>query len=374
MNRTLRCCSLVAIPLILVAGPRVLQGQQIVQPQVVADPNDWAKAMFDSKDQHEGVISHDFGVVARGAEVVHKFRVKNLYKEDVQISNVTTSCGCTAPQFDQTPVKTGGETYVTISMDTLKFQHLKTSTATVQFSQPRFAEVKIPVQVYIRSDVVLTPGSINFGALGVGAKADRTIEIAYAGRPDWKIMKVVNGDSNIEAKVVETARDNVSTVNYRLDVTLLPTAPIGLLRKQLTLITNDQNGSEIPVLVHARVEPDISVSPSVVLLGTVAPGTETMRTVLLRSNNNKPFVIEKVECDSNRQAFRMPPLSKDAKPLQIISLAFTAPNQLGAFNEKFIVTIAGRTDPVYFTAQGTIEGTSTQALNAVPATVIPPGQ
>jgi hypothetical protein len=372
MNRTLRCCSLVVLPLILLSAPAGLRAQEIVQqpigqPQVVAaDPNDWAKAMFDS-------TSHDFGIVARGADVVHKFRVKNLYKEDIQISNVTTSCGCTAPQFDNTPVKTGGETYVTISMDTLKFQHLKTSTVTVQFAQPRFAEVKIPVQVYIRSDVVLTPGSINFGALGIGAKADRSVEIAYAGRDDWKIDKVVTGDPNVQAKAVETARTG-GQVNYRLDVSLLPTAPVGLLRKQMTLVTNDAQGNQIPVLVQARVEPDITVTPSAVQLGTVAPGTETMRTVLLRSTNNKPFVIESVECNSNLQAFRMPPLGKEAKPLHVISLAFTAPNQLGAFTEKFIVTIEGRQNPVEFSAQGTIEGPSTQALNAIPATAVPQGQ
>jgi hypothetical protein len=370
MNRTLRCCSLAVLPLVLATAPGLLRAQgivqqQIIQPQVVADPNDWAKAMFDS-------TSHDFGIVARGAEVVHRFRVKNLYKEDVQISTVTTSCGCTAPQFDQTPVKSGGETFVTISMDTLKFQHLKTSTVTVQFAQPRFAEVKIPVQVYIRSDVVLTPGSINFGAVGTGEKVDRSIEIAYAGRPDWKIKKVISGDPNVDAKVVETARDNVSNVGYRLEVSLLPTAPVGLLRKQMTLVTDDANGSEIPVIVQARVEGDVTVTPSVVQLGTVAPGVETTKTVLLRSH--KPFVIEKVECDSNRQAFRMPALGKDAKPVQILLLAFTAPNQIGPFNEKFIVTIVGRQEPIYFTAQGDIQGSSTQALNAVPATVFPQGQ
>ncbi|HEV8068107.1 MAG TPA: DUF1573 domain-containing protein [Planctomycetaceae bacterium] len=369
MNRTLRCCSLCVLPLILAATPGLLpaQGivqQQIIQPQVVADPNDWAKAMFDS-------TSHDFGVVARGAEVVHRFRVKNLYKEDVQISTVTTSCGCTAPQFDQTPVKSGGETYVTISMDTLKFQHLKTSTVTVQFAQPRFAEVKIPVQVYIRSDVVLTPGSINFGAVGTGEKVDRSIEIAYAGRPDWKIVKVNSGDSNVDAKVVETSR-NGGQVNYRLDVSLLSTAPVGLLRKQMTLVTDDASGSEIPVIVQARVEGDVTVTPSVVQLGTVAPGAETTKTVLLRSH--KPFVIEKVECDSNRQAFRMPALGKEARPVHVLSLAFTAPNQIGQFTEKFIVTISGRPEPIYFTAQGDIQGSSTQALNAVPATVFPQGQ
>jgi hypothetical protein len=346
MNRTLRCCSLLMLPLMLAAVAALAQPAR-AQNVVVADPNDWAKNMFDS-------TSHDFGVVARGAEVTHKFRIKNIYKEDVQISTVTTSCGCTAPQFDQTPVKTGDETYVTITMDTNRFQHQKNSTVTVTFAQPRYATVAIPVSVYIRSDVVVTPPSINFGAVQAGQKMDRSLEIAYAGRPDWKILKVNTGDPNVVANVVQTARDNVGSVSYRLDVSLVPGAPVGYLRKQMTLVTDDATGAEIPVLVQARVEGDVTITPSVVQLGTVGPGSETTKTVLLRSN--KPFLIDKVECDSNRQAFRMPALGKDAKSVHVLSLAFTAPNQVGPFTEKFIVTIAGRPEPITFTAQGVIEG------------------
>ncbi len=345
MNRILGC-SLLMVPLMLAATGAVQPA--LAQDVVVADPNDWAKAMFDS-------TSHDFGVVARGAEVTHKFRIKNLYKEDVQVSNVTTSCGCTAPQFDQTPIKTGEETYVTITMDTNRFQHQKNSTVTVTFGQPRYATVAIPVQVYIRSDVVLTPGSINFGAVAAGTKTDRSIEIAYAGRANWQITKVVTGDPNVEAKIVPLPGNPAAgTVNYRLDVSLMPGTPIGNLRKQLTLVTDDATGGEIPVIVQARVEGDVTITPSVVQLGTVGPGADTTKTVLLRSN--KPFVIEKVECDSNRQAFRMPALGKEAKPVHVLSLAFTAPTQIGPFTEKFIVTIAGRPEPLYFTAQGTIQG------------------
>ena len=39
------------------------------------------------------------------------------------------------------------------------------------------------------------------------------------------------------------------------------------------------------------------------------------------------------------------------------------PNAIGPFTEKFIVTIAGRPEPLYFTAQGVIEGApAAQAL------------
>ena len=170
---------------------------------------------------------------------------------------------------------------------------------------------------------------------------------------------MITGDPNVEAKVVQTARDpNTGTVNYRLDVSLLPGAQVGYLRKQMTLVSNDQTGNQIPLVVQARVEGDVTITPSVVQLGTVSPGAEATKTVILRSN--KPFLIEKVECDSNRQAFRMPALSKEAKALHVLQLAFTAPNTSGQFTEKFIVTIAGRPEPITFTATGDIQG-STQA-------------
>jgi hypothetical protein len=356
MNRTLRCCSNLALPLVVSLGALLAPPAQA--QQVVPNPNDWATAMFDSSDLHNGTVSHNFGVVARGAEVTHRFRIRNIYKQVVQIGNVTTTCGCTAPQFDGTPVKTGEETYVTITMDTNRFQHQKNSTVTVTFAQPQFAEVRIPVEVYIRSDVVLTPGAINFGAVGVGEKAERTVEIAYAGRPNWTIdKKVINDDPNIQTRLVEVSRDNASNVNYRLEVSLAPTTPVGFLRKQITLVTDDATGSQIPILVQARVEGDITVTPSVVQLGTLSPRSEATKTVLFRSG--KPFVIERVECNSNLQAFRMPALSKDAKPVHVLSLAFTAPNTVGPFSETFIVTIAGRPKPIEFTAQGMIEGGAT---------------
>jgi len=336
MLTTTRRTSLLVFSLILCAAT----------PAAAQDPNDWAKKMFDS-------LSHDFGTVAKGAEVVHRFRVKNLYKEDMQIASVTTSCGCTAPKFDQTPVKSLDSTYIEISMDTNRFQREKTSNVTVTFNQPIFATVVIPVKVYIRTDVVVTPTSINFGAVEKGTRAERKMTIAYAGRPDWKILKVVPNNKYLQAQLSETARGADGQINYDLVVNLLPNAPVGALRQEISLMTDDANSPEIPILVQARVEADVTVTPSVIQLGSVGTDTVTTKTVMLRGH--KPFVVEKVECDSNRQAFKMPLLTKDAKPFHVLSLEFTAPKEAGPFSEKFTVTIAGRPEPLVFTARGVIE-------------------
>jgi hypothetical protein len=97
----------------------------------------------------------------------------------------------------------------------------------------------------------------------------------------------------------------------------------------------------------------VTVTPSVVQLGSVLPGKEKLQTVILRGS--KPFVIEKVECDSGHGLFKMPKLTQDSKPVHVIALTFTAPKESGTVQEKFIVSIAGRKDPVVFTATGTIE-------------------
>jgi hypothetical protein len=242
-------------------------------------------------------------------------------------------------------------TYVDISMDTNRFQHEKSSNVTVTFDQPMYATVVIPVKVYIRTDVALTPGSVNFGAVDLGQAQERKVELLYTGDEGWKITSVVANDPHIKAQVKETSRGN-GQVGYDLIVALSPKTPAGIVREQLMMVTNDQAG-QIPVLVQARVEADVTVTPSVVQLGSVAPGSETVKTVLLRGHN--AFVIEKVECESAHGIFKMPQLSKDAKTVHVLPLTFTAPKQAGPLAEKFIVTIAGRPEPLTFTAQGTIE-------------------
>ncbi len=334
MRKSSRRRSLLFVPLILFTAT----------PVFAQNPYEWAEKMFDS-------TNHDFGAVARGADVNHRFRVRNLYKEDVRISSVTASCGCTSPRFDQTPFKTGESSYIDISMDTHKFQHEKSSTVTVTFDQPQYATVTIPVKVYIRTDVVLTPGSINFGAVDHGSAQQRKIELTYAGDPNWAITKATTNNDFLTANVKETIRQN-GQVGYDLIVALSPKAPVGNLRQQLMLVTNDQAG-QIPVLVEARVESDVTVTPSVVQLGSVPSGEKKVQTVILRGNN--PFVIEKVECESANGLFKMPQLTKDAKTVHVLPLTFTAPKQSGPLSEKFIVTIAGRAEPITFTAQASIE-------------------
>jgi hypothetical protein len=298
--------------------------------------------------------SHDFGVVATGAQVSYRFKMTNIYQQDVHISNVRTTCGCTAAQPSKNLLASLDTAFIEVTMDTRKFKHRKDSNLIVTFDAPLATEVYIPITAYIRTDVVLEPGSASFGAVDQGAGAERKLSVAYAGRGDWTIREVKSLSEHVEARAVERSRDrDGGFVNYDLFVTLKPTHPGGDLRTQVTLVTDDQNNPNVPVLVEAKIEADITVIPAVISLGLLRPGEP--RTVPVIVKGKKPFEIEKIECDTDKAVFKVRlPDRSSSQMVHQFPLTVTPPDQTGTFTETFTLTIVGRPTPVTFKAHGQV--------------------
>jgi hypothetical protein len=303
----------------------------------------WAEKMFEK-------TTHDFGVVARGADSSYRLKLKNLYNETVHIAEVRTTCGCSAGKPSQETLQSLEEAYVEITMDTRKFTRRKDSNVIVVFDQPSYQEVRIPITAYIRTDVVIDPGSAQFGSIDREQKNERTLKIAYAGREDWKIKEVQTGSKLVDAVVKEASRGG-GRVNYDLTVTLSDKVPFGPFRHSITLLTDDENSPKVPLLVEAEVTPDIVVNPSIVALGTMTPGQEKTVNVVLRGK--KAFEVSAVNCVEAKDVFQVR-LPTTAAPIQIIPLTVTAPQKTGKLDEQISVTILGRTDPVTFRAYGRI--------------------
>lgn len=295
----------------------------------------WADKMFSA-------LEHDFGVVARGADAKYRIEITNLYQEEVHIQQITTTCGCTAVRPSKETLASREKAEIEITMDTRKFTNLKTSSVVVVFDKPLFAEVRIPIQAYIRTDVVLNPGGVDFQAVPRGTAASRKVAIAYAGREDWKIREVISKSPHLEVALKETSRAN-NRVNYELEVNLKPDAPLGALREQVTLITDDAANPQIPVLVDGRVESDFNINPTVVDFGTLAPGAQGSKNVVIRGR--KPFTVSAVRNANlgERIAAKLP---GEAKPIQIVPLSLTAPTAEGVVDEVVEVQIEGQPEPV----------------------------
>lgn len=319
------------------------------------DELNWAEKMFSE-------LSYDFGNIARGADARHIIEVKNLYQETVRITNVGTTCGCTAAEPDVRELATHEVARIEVQMNTVKFMRRKDSNVdvTLTYAGGSARTVRIPITAYIRPDVVLDPGTAQFGSVEIGQGGERAIAIAYAGQLDWRITDVAAQSDFLTTELVETSR-TTGRVNYRLTIRLAPDAPEGTLHEQVLLSTNDPRSPQVPVIVEGAVVPDIIVNPSVLAMGSLQPGVEKTLSVVVRGR--RPFSIDAIECESDRDCFKVR-LNSQVRSVHVVPLTVTPPDTPGEFTEQFYLSISGRDEPVVFTAEGLIVGESPATADA----------
>jgi hypothetical protein len=320
----------------------------------------WSAAATCSADQWvEKMLSeqeHDFGTVARGADTVYKFTIKNIYKQDVKLVSVRSSCGCTTPTLENDTLKTGETGYVVATFNTRTFSGIHSATLTVEVAWEdngvhRQGEAQVRVHGNIRTDVVFLPGAVNFDSVDQGAKSEQKVRVTYAGRSDWKITDVRGASDGLEVELTETQRYS-GRVAYDLLVRVKDSAPAGYINEPLVLVTNDDQNPRIPIQVEGRIVPQLSVSPESLLLGDVAHGEQVSKKIVVKGK--QPFKIVSMKCDADCFEFKT---DDQASERHFVDVVFNAKQDPGKVKE----TIHIATDL----------GTGLQAMLTAYATVVP---
>jgi hypothetical protein len=205
----------------------------------------------------------------------------------------------------------------------------KSATLTVTIDEPYYAEVQLTVGGYIRSDVVLEPGIVDFGAVDAGLAARTALHVAYAGRDDWQIVDVRSSNRHYEVELEETYRGG-GRVNYNMVVRLKPDAPVGYIRDPLLIVSNDSGSKEVSLPVEGQVVSPMTVSPASLFLGVLKPGESVKKRLVVRGK--KPFKIVDVKCEDGSFTFEKP--SEEAKSLHFLPLEFKAGEKAGNVVEK----------------------------------------
>jgi len=292
----------------------------LTEKNVVA--NSWGTNLF-------ATHRHDFGRVALGADAEFRFELTNIYNHELRLVGTRSSCSCVLPRLS-TQILQPGEAGAVIARLNTTGQHLrsKSSVLTVQLEMvvngiQRRDTVQLFVSGYIRPDVLLTPGSVEFGAVSEGTSAVRTLLLEHTGRPGWALTRIERSLPFIHARAEEIRREH-GDVTYRITATLLENAPPGYVRDILRFTTNElQPGRaepvEVTVPIHGVVTATIQAKPSPIQIGILAPGETAVKNIVIRSET--PFRITNVAASDNRFRFAF---SEQASTVQLISVSFSA--------------------------------------------------
>lgn len=288
---------------------------------------DWAKAMFDH-------TSHDFGMVARGANAEHRFPLENIYLEDAHIKSVSSSCSCTTVRVTQQSLKTYEKCEIVATLNTRQYIGRKDATIRVVFNKPFPAEVQLHCYSYIRTDVVLEPGEVTFGQVPEGAEIEKQITLSHAGSSSWRITGVKNEDPNLEVGVERLAHKSGQST-YLLRFKLKASAPPGYIRGHVTLVTNDakEQAQQVLVAVTGEVVPTVFIRPSPLPLGPVPAGTSMTRAIVIQGQ--KPFQI--VEIAGPDERFSFGAAQGTSAKLHLVPVTFTAGTQAGKIRGQILI-------------------------------------
>jgi len=283
----------------------------------------WGASLFKVK-------RHDFGRVAIGADVEYRFEFQNEYVQDVKLLGVQSSCGCTSASLSTNLLKSGEKGAVIAKLNT-SGQHTREKSATVSVvletvvdGQVLHDMVQLLVTSFIRPDVVLTPGIVEFGSTPEGRSVVRTVQLDYSGRDDWALTKIERTHPYVHAKAEEIKR-NSGEISYKITVTLKDNAPIGYVKDALRFTTSEQRPGgeavEIVLPIQGVVMAPIHAKPSPFMVGLLAPGESVSKSIVVRSET--PFRILGVESDDKRFRFTF---ADQASNIQIVSVLFSLKN------------------------------------------------
>ncbi len=313
------CLALVA-PLILVSS--VSAQTRSAAPASAPPPIPWANKFFlpdIEKDPSQApplVVSHNFGTVPRGTLSVHKFTITNIYDVPMQVVDIRRSSGNVQAYPPERVLLPNEKGEFIITMDTAKFTGATAETVYVTFGPQFLSTAVLRVTANSRADVMLSPGAVNFGVVGQGAKPEQTISLEYSGRQkDWKVTEVVASTGPLDVKVQEAGRGK-----FYVTATLKDGAPTGPISDVISLKTNDATTPVVQIHVTGVVQAPLEVSTNRVQFGTVKVGDTTTFKVMVRGNGAIPFTIQPLIDDGDGVSVQT---LGTATPIQIVTVTFT---------------------------------------------------
>jgi len=285
--------------------------------------SDWKRTVFPER-------AHDFGIVARGSHVRHAFPVINRTNTEIHIAAWRTSCGCTDVRVGARVIPPGTQTTVEATIDTTRFQGYKATGLTLVVDRPVFDEIALNMTCFIRGDIALSPGQVDFGTVRpTGKLPSVALTLVYAGgRSAWEIAEMKTQSALVKAVAKELDRSADGQVHWRITATLQPGLTPGFFKDEITVITNDSPRQAIPISVVANVQSAVSVTPSIINFGQVRPGQSVSKVLRVRSSS--PFTITKLA--ASRTELQTVEQTTGSVPDHTLSVTLQAPATAGPYH------------------------------------------
>jgi len=287
-------------------------------------------------------LTHDFGKVDEGPEIVHMFRFRNVGVAPLKIGDVHASCGCTAAVATTSEIPPGGVGAIKVTYHTQGRPGKAVKNITVNCNDPRSPTLSLSFNVEVTREIDLQPDRVYF--FGVKQGQSRATTVTILGKPlrHLKVSDVSVRDKKVQvtsAPASQMSGDPKEGMRYgsTLVVTLPDNMPIGEIADEISLKTNDLKKPEVKIPVNGEVVGRVQAFPKTIFMNDL----NQAQTISLSADPPEGFAIRNVSTEKKlvKPWVRMVPQPNGSKQYSVV-VSPPNPKSLppGEFTDTVILT------------------------------------
>jgi hypothetical protein len=250
-----------------------------------------------------------FSAHDKSGPVVHWFLIRNEGTAPLVIEQVKSAweCGCgNGARADDKAVAPGDGTTVQVKLPLHGERGRIRRVWHVESNDPDTPRFELVLDGKIKTLSEVCPRTVQFGEITPAVRAEQSVEVSSPENTAFQITNVLCSVSNVRAVC-----ERVDARRHRIKICTQPPLECGLMRGEVTLLTDNALCDKIVIPVLGEVFGPMIFSPSALQLN--APDRKAqVYYIAVASRARVPFSVIKVESPDPKAKISWKPLSGDS--------------------------------------------------------------
>ncbi len=270
-------------------------------------------------------FQHNFGVTYPNQLLHHDFEFSNLGDKPLIITQVTTTCGCTAAVLAATTIMPSATSIVSVTMIT-RSPIKKSESATLHTNDPMRPKVTLAIEAMVRNLWSLSPSQyFVFPDLPFNEEKSITLMLENEDEKPFKILATSVIEPELSVSVGE-----FTGKGYPITVTIKAGTEKKYINDQVLIQTDHPKQPKVSIQVMGRIIGYIKINRNRVFFGSMRKG-ETKKIVITASMTDieSKKKLEIIEVQSDSTSITGKAIGTRGDGFLNIELTFTAPDKAG---------------------------------------------
>ena len=161
------------------------------------------------------VLEYNFGDVVQGDKISYTFRFKNNGDELLEITSVSSSCGCTAALLSSKRIAPGDMGEIKATFDSSRFRGAVSKTISMKTNSPDHSQVQFKLKGIVKELLSISTNRISWNWATSGLTAQSTVVIKNQSQQKIVLQEATSTSPQVTAVLdkLELAPGEKATLN-----------------------------------------------------------------------------------------------------------------------------------------------------------------